>query len=324
MNRFLTDNDYNRRIQTYDLQQLLMDSADPNNTWQQPVNMDILYMLEQQAQAEITSYLIKRYDISQVFRPTTVFNLSTVYNANSLVQVTAPVFSTANTYTVGARISYSAAPYNNFIYYCIQNGYTGSTPNIDTAYWSGGTVENGQLFYVNQPAQSYDVTGSYMIGDQVFYKNYIYQALQASNANYLMENSGTEVENDFTSAVIPTISKNWQATWSASTTPYTVTGIYPDLDTTGVWVQGDNRNQLMVQFMLDITLYHASARLNPRNTVELWAIRYDGNNPTQNGGAIAMLKKINAGQMNLQEPELIPQQGQSIFWTSDSKRSLDY
>jgi hypothetical protein len=80
----------------------------------------------------------------------------------------------------------------------------------------------------------------------------------------------------------------------------------------------------MVQFMLDITLYHASARLNPRNTVELWAIRYDGNNPTQNGGAIAMLKKINAGQMNLQEPELIPQQGQSIFWTSDSKRSLDY
>lgn len=323
-NRFLIDRDYNRRIQSYDLNQLLMDTQDPNQQWPQSLNYNILYDIEQQAIAEITSYIIKRYDVNEIFRPTTTFDINTTYYSDDLTQVFAPAFSTGTTYNVGDRISYSAGTNQDYIYYCVQSGYTGNTPQIDTAYFTGGTLENGALFYVTQPAISYNIYNPYEIGDQVFIKDKIYVAIQHSDGNYLTETLTTQVASDTTSAIIPGITKGWDKYWSAATSGYTVTGIQPDTDTTGKWTQGDNRNQLMVQFVLDITLYHLSARINPRNTVELWAIRYDGNNPTQNGGVIALLKRISQGQLNLQEPELVPIKGQSLYWVSDKHISLNY
>ncbi len=324
ISRFLIDKDYNRRIQSYDLNQLLMDTQDPNQMWPQNINYDILYGIEQQAIAEITSYIIKRYDVKQIFRPTTTFSLSKTYNANDLTQVFAPVFSSGNTYNIGDRISYSAGTNQDFIYYCIQSGYTGNTPQIDTTYFTGGTIENGELYYVTQPELSYDIYAAYVIGDKVFINNKVYQAFEPSDSLTLTETLNTQVASDTTSAIIPGITSNWNKYWSAATSAYTVTNIQPDTDTTGVWTRGDNRNPLMIQFILDITLYHLSARVNPRNTVELWAIRYDGNNPTQNGGVIALLKRISEGQLNLQEPEIIPIKGQSLYWVSNKHISLNY
>ena len=66
------------------------------------------------------------------------------------------------------------------------------------------------------------------------------------------------------------------------------------------------------------------ARTNARLIPELRMIRYDGNNPAQNGGAIGWLKKINSGTLQLDEQEIIPTQGQSIYWTSEVKRRLNY
>lgn len=324
MERFLTNKDYSRRILTYDLQQLIMDSDDPNNSYPRSLDYSVLYDVELQAQAQITSYLIKRYDIKQVFRPTTVFDINKIYTANNLVQVYAPAFISGNTYNVGDRISYSAGTNQDFLFYCIQSGYTGNTPNLDTTYFSGGTIPNGQMFYTSQPADSYLINNTYPIGSVVFYNDYTYTAKTYSDNSVLREFNGTDVANDNGSGVIPSLTKDWDKYWIQSASKYTVQGIYPDQDTTGTWIMGDNRNQLIVQFMLDITLYHLGARVNPRNSVELWAIRYDGNTPLQTGGSIGLLKKINAGQMNLECPELLPIQGQSLYWTSDARRNLDY
>lgn len=323
--RFLISADYKRRILEYDLEQLVMDSTDPNNQYTRNLDFDVLYAVELQAEAEITSYLIKRYDLAEVFRPTTVFDIYNQYTANSLVQVIEQEFQTGVTYNIGDRFSYSAAPNEDYIYTCSNTGYTGNTPNLAPTYFSGGIVKNGQLFYTPAPAQPYLINNSYPVGSVVFYKDYLYTATTYNDNSRLIEFQGTDVASDNGSAYIPGVTKDWEKYWTKSPSKYIVQGRYPDYDyTSGYWAMGDNRNQLIVQFMLDITLYHTAARVNPRNVPELWAIRYDGNTPYQTGGTIGLLKKINEGQMNLAVPELAPIQGQSIFWTSDARRNLDY
>jgi hypothetical protein len=73
----------------------------------------------------------------------------------------------------------------------------------------------------------------------------------------------------------------------------------------GAWVKGDNRNQQMVNYLIDIILYHLHSRIAPRNIPELRVKRYDD--------AIAWLKQCAKGEFITGGlPLLQPRQGMRI------------
>jgi hypothetical protein len=236
--------------------------------------------VEQSAQSEMISYLAQRYLINSIFTDTKVFDITATYNGKQLVEWTATAFSDATVYTTGQ--------------YVIQAGYiyksiAGSAAHaFNSAEWTQICLDK-TLFYVTLPEAEYSNTTSYIVGDVVYYNNIEYTCLLNCKG------------------ILPTETQFWSVG-----SAYTLTATYPDDDTK--WTQGDNRNQQIVMYLLDITLYHLHSRINPRNIPDLRKERYDGNNATQNGGAIAWLKRVASGDLTADLPSILPQQGVSIRW----------
>jgi hypothetical protein len=238
--------------------------------------------VEQSAQSEMIGYLTQRYITNQIFTDTKLFDITATYNGKQLVEWTAPAFSATTVYTTGQ--------------YVLQNGYiyksiAGSTAHAFLATeWTQICLDK-TLFYVFYPQPEYSNTTTYTVGDIVYYNNIQYTCLVSSLG------------------ILPTNTQFW-----AAGSAYTVSGTYPD--NTTKWQQGDNRNQQIVMYLLDITLYHLHSRINPRNVPDLRKERYDGNSPTQSGGAIAFLKRVASGDVTADLPQILPQQGMSIRYGS--------
>ena len=56
------------------------------------------------------------------------------------------------------------------------------------------------------------------------------------------------------------------------------------------WTKGDNRHQYLLTIFIDIMLYHAHSRINPRNIPDFRISRYDD--------AILWLKMVNSGKVS--------------------------
>lgn len=236
--------------------------------------------VEQSAQSEMISYLTQRYITNQIFTDTKVFDINATYNGKQLVEWTASTFSASTIYATGQYVVY-----NSYIYKSI----AGSAAHAwNSAEWTLICADK-TLFYVTLPEDEYVNTTSYVTGDVVYYNNIEYTCLLNCKG------------------ILPTETGFWSAS-----SAYTVTAAYPDDDTK--WTQGDNRNQQIVQNLLYITLYHLHVRINPRNIPDLRKECYDGNNATQNGGAIAWLKRVASGDITADLPQILPQQGMSIRW----------
>lgn len=65
------------------------------------------------------------------------------------------------------------------------------------------------------------------------------------------------------------------------------------------WKEGDDRNQKLVNICTIILLYENYTRLNGNDLPNWLAVRYDGNDPLQKGGAIGYLKNIQKGVVSL-------------------------
>lgn len=283
MARLLTNKDYLRTIQEDNLLQVI------TNDYQ------VLYGIEQSAQAEMIAYLKQRYDVSGIFTDTTTFDMNATYYGKNLVEYTEPLFDIQVDYDSGDRVVYEGKIYEN-------TGSTsaGITPDYSPD-WTFITLDRSFYFAkTTQPVWS--LLTRYTTGQSVWYDNNIYIALADSVGK------------------VPSNPDNFQY-WSFVST-YSFTGILPT--DTSYWSKGDNRNQDIVMFLLDITLYHAHSRINPRNIPELRMIRYDGNNSMQNGGAIAWLKRVAGGEINADLPTLIPEQGLAIRWGSEIKNYNSY
>lgn len=236
--------------------------------------------VEQSAQSEMISYLTQRYLINSIFTDTKVFDVTATYNGKQLVEWTASTFSASTVYTTGQYVVYNGNIYKSI---------AGSTAHaFNASEWTLKAADKS-LFYVKLPEDEYVNTTSYVAGDKVYYNNIEYTCLLNCKG------------------ILPTETGFWSVG-----SAYTLTATYPD-DTTK-WTEGDNRNQQIVMYLLDITLYHLHSRINPRNIPDLRKERYDGNNATQNGGAIAWLKRVASGDLTADLPSILPQQGVSIRW----------
>lgn len=250
-------------------------------------NQAIKLDVEQSAQAEMISYLAQRYVVAKVFTHTSVYSSSVAYKAKQLVEYTEPEFNPNATYAVDDLVSYK-----DKIYKCLVAG-SGVPPTISTN-WEY-LIDDKSLFYLTLPNSEWDKTITYAVNDVVWYNDKTYTCLRAC-VN-----------------VVPTTTDFWLV---GST--YTVNNVKPTDNTK--WTAGDNRNQQIVQYLVDITLYHLHSRINPRNIPDLRKERYDGNGPTQSGGAIGWLKRCASGDVTADLPNIDPQQGMSIRWGSIPKR----
>jgi len=59
--------------------------------------------------------------------------------------------------------------------------------------------------------------------------------------------------------------------------------------------QGDDRNHLVLMYLVDLVLYHLHSNISPRNVPELRAVRYEA--------AIEWLKMVSEGKLNPGLPE---------------------
>lgn len=256
-------------------------------------DFDLLLDIEQAAQAEMISYLAQRYRTDKIFTDTTVFSTGTTYYAKNLIEYTADDYDSATPYSVNDRVVYSDTIYLNI------SGATGVLPSTGTTNWSAITADKS-LYYAKLPVDEYSYTNTYTTGSQVWFDDVVYTALQPSTG------------------VLPTLNAS---VWSAGAL-YSFTDFYPE--NTTYWIKGDNRNQQVVMYLIDCVLYHLHSRISPRNIPDLRAIRYDGNNAFQSGGVIGWLKKIASGDITADLPQILPKQGNSIRWGSNTKNTNTY
>jgi hypothetical protein len=243
-------------------------------------NSQIQKDVEQAAQAEMIGYLVQRYKTDTVFSDTKVFSASATYSAKQLVEFTASAFSASIIYTTGQYVLQSGNIYKSI---------AGSVAHaFNVAEWTLICLDK-TLYYVTLPQNEYLSTTTYTTGDQVWFENKVYTA----------------------TVNIKGIDPTYSGYWGTGTT-YSITATYPD-DATKFSL-GDNRNALIVQYLLDITLYHLHSRINPRNVPDLRKERYNGNDPMDRGGAIGYLKSVASGSVNCDLPEIDPAQGNSIRW----------
>jgi hypothetical protein len=256
-------------------------------------NYNTLLDVEQSAQSEMISYLAQRYSTNKIFTDTSVFSTGTTYYGKNLIEYTAPDYVSSTTYSINDRAVYGG------IIYISTSGSTGILPSTGTTSWSAITTDKS-LYYAKLPAPEYVHTTSYSTGSIIWYEDKTYQALQTNKG------------------ILPDSDTN---RWSASTT-YSFIDVFPE-DTT-YWIKGDNRNQQIVMYLIDCVLYHLHSRINPRNIPELRAIRYDGANSFQSGGVIGWLKKVGSDDVTADLPKIIPQQGISIRWGSNTRNTNTY
>jgi len=241
---YLIIQDYYRLIQDVTLQQVISG------------NYSLVSLMESAALSEIISYLTAKYDTSVEFNDIQLFNPTANYKFNDRVYLDAPAYNSGSTYALN-----SLCLYNGNIYLCkvaitIGEVFTSSKWTLLGAQY--------QLFYVTLPAgyTQFDLFATYVIESKVFYKNHTYSALrptlvydhmtmlQFENTNYVPYNN-----------YFPDDTTNGSAYWHDEGA-YTVSGA--KITDSTIFVPGDNRNQQLVNYMIDITIYHLYSRIPPQ------------------------------------------------------------
>lgn len=306
MARLLTDNDYLK----VSLSETVRDLIDTNyNQW-----LDA----EQAAQIEMASYLNQRYITSQIFTDTTVYDSIRTYSAKHLVQYTESEYNDLTSYVVGDRVSF-----DGYIYECYLAAQGISPEN--TTYWVK-RVEDYSLYYVTLPYDEWDKDTTYDIGDIVWYKNKNYTATVSNKNIEPTSNSGvwgSGTTYTISAGLTPDIEYHDEITYSQFNivtymgNKYTYKNIAPtaghlptdtnywDLETTQYeWTKGDNRNALLVRFLLDITAYHFMRSVSARAIPDHIKEAYNGNSADDRGGALGWLKNVAKGFVSADLPEI--------------------
>lgn len=243
-------------------------------------NYTIAHDVEQVAQQEIAGYLKQRYITTEVFTNTGSFDLSAVYYGKNLIYFHPTPFNETTTYALDDVMS------RNGLVYQAPGAISAGPFNVTD--WTE-RCSDGLFFYITLPEDEFDIDTTYEIDDVVWWQDTTYTARVKM------------------SGILPSNSSFW-----TEGAEYSVTGEYPWNDS--IWTQGDNRNPLIIMWMLDITLHHLHKRLNYRNFPVERKEAYDGNSPAQIGGAIGRLKQIARGEFNIDLPQVLPVQNLEINW----------
>ena len=290
---YLIHNDYLKQIQEAQLSQLVTNDE------------RIRVAIQQSAQAEAISYLRQKYDISMEFTDTPQWVGSNGYNATNRVYIDANAYVTSTSYAVGNHVVNEGN-----VYKCT----TITTGVFDPTKWSliGAQYD---LFYAKYPVPLFDVYGYYQVNDEVFWQGKKYkckiqtQAISHDTAIQYHLYSNIPLNNVFPTDTVAG-AKYWQVV-----STYTVPANTDILDT-DYWTKGDNRDQQMLLYFVDIALYHLHSRIAPRNIPQLRIDRYHS--------AIDWLKMCGKGEVTPNLPLIQPRSGSRIRFGSVVKNVNSY
>ncbi len=292
---YLILSDFKKQIQANNLQQIIGS------------DQSILTSAILTAVAESISYLVQRFITSQEFQDLNVWNPAATYKPTNRVYLDAPAYSNTGTYNIG-DLTLQAGN----IYQC------NTTISVGEAFTPGHWTLLGPeftIYYVPYPNPLFQLTACYKVGDIVWWKDrsWICQVatigsthngdLQAVYTNDIPYN------NSFPDASGQT---QWQQTGVA---PYLVPANTPITNTT-YWTLGDNRNQQLLTYTIDIALYHVHCRIAPQNIPDIRVKRYDD--------AKKWLKMAADGDVTADLPVIQPRTGARIRYGSLVRTQTTY
>lgn len=290
---YLIHNDYIKQIQEVQLQQLATNDE------------RVLMATQLSAQAEAISYLRQKYDVTKEFSDTTKWNGANTYNANDRVYIDADAYATSTTYAVDDYVVNGGN-----VYKC--NAIT--TGVFDASKWDliGAQYE---LFYAKYPVPLFNIYSTYLVDDEVIWQNKKYkckiqtQSISHDTAIQYHLYSNLPLQN-----VFPNDSVSGDRYWTF-VSDYTVPANTDILDT-DFWTNGDNRDQQMLLYFIDIALYHLHSRISPRNIPQLRIDRYHS--------AIDWLKMCGKGEVTPNLPLIQPKSGARIRFGGAIKNINSY
>lgn len=260
--------------------------------------MSVLSSAMQTATAEAISYLVQKYVTSQEFQDTLIWSNTAIYKATNRVYLDALAYSTSGTYVLG-----DLALQGGNVYICII-----AIP-VAEAFTPGHWALLGPqyaMFYGKYPNPLFQLTTTYAVGDLVFWGDRTWKCVIATIG---LSHEGA-LQSVYTQQIPPGNSfpdapgqNQWQG---QAPIPYVVpAGTLPT--DTSYWTTGDNRNQQLVMYVIDITLYHVHKRIAPRNIPDLRVKAYDD--------AIRWLKDAAKGDfITANLPRIQPRSGARIRW----------
>jgi hypothetical protein len=285
--------DYLKSIQDVNIQQII--SQDDS----------IRLTAEAEAQAEVISYLIQKYDIQKEFTDTTIWSPLTVYYGNNLVELNYLDYTPSKAYVIN-----DLATQLGNCYICTAN----TTGVFDSTKWTL-LGKKFDLFYITLPNPEFYYKNLYNTGTTVWWKNKNYTALKPSQL--LTHDTALQYainENLPSVNVFPDDNQNGTTYWGTGTTYSVSAGTLPT--NTAKWTKGDSRSVQIVQKVVDICLYHLHSRIAPRNIPALRDNRYKM--------AIEWLQMAGQGQITADIPLLQTKTDGGIRWGSQVKRINDY
>ena len=278
---YLTPADYLRLIQDANLSQIITS------------NVAVQSGAELAAQAEAISYLRQKYDVSKEFKDTLLWDPTAPYSAGDRVYLNAATYLPANSYAVGALTLF-----NGSVYLCI----IAATGVFAPASWQLLGPQYS-IFYALNPFTPFNLGGFYNVGDKVFWAGNIYTCLVQTPV--IGHETGIQYyqTNQIPYANIFPDDPTQGSSYWAFVENYIVPG-GTAIDNAAFWSGSDNRDQQMIMYFVDITLYHLHARIAPRNVPELRIQRYEA--------AINWLTMCAKGEITPNLPVLQPKSGGRI------------
>lgn len=276
---YLVPSDYLKAIQSQNLDQLTGMNAANRINW------------ELAMQAEVLSYLVPVYDVSNEFSDTLVYNPnSSAYTASTRVYLDAPLYSPNSSYAVGNLTLWSGNIYINTTLISLpgQPFTPGNWSLLGKQY---------QIFKGVSPVPVFSLErGTYKIGDSVIWKGIIYSALRptSSTSHSAFIQAGTYDRLPYLN-VFPDDPTSGAKFWQLTTTYQIPAG---QILTTTYFVPGDNRNQLLISKVVDMVLYNLSGRISSINAPEIFKDKYRA--------AIRWLEAVSDGKVVLDMTKIQP------------------
>jgi hypothetical protein len=301
MDTFIFYGDYQKQIQVDNLTQVT------------GANTQILESIQAAAVEECKSYLKQKYDVSRAFNPVSQYNPANQYHAGNTVYLNATAYSATATYALNVLTLQSAK-----VYICKTAITVGEVFSVNKWTLLGNQYD---LFFVTVPQSEFNYQNIYAVGDQVWYKDSVYTCrITTSILDHEAILQQGRSDSSQVVNVFPDDPKNGIQYWGAGV-EYKLPVNTLVTDTTK-WTVGDNRDQKLLMICIDIALYHAHARIAPRNTPELRVHRYSGmpeDRATLKGrviyptySALGWLQACVVGNITPEMPVIQPKTGRRI------------
>lgn len=266
-----------------------------------------LAQAENRAIAEVKSHLVQKYIVDSEFTNTAQWSNTVAYTATNRIYLDATAYSLSSTYAIGALVLQAGN-----VYRCSTAIITPEAFNI--AKW---TLIGAQytIFYGSYPKSLFNLYNYYTQGDEVFYNGKTYTCkISSMPLTHETELQFITYENIPAYNVFPDDPVEGAKYWTDNGAYTIPAGTLPT--NTTYWTQGDNRNQQILGYTIDIVLYYLHVRIAPMNIPQLRLDNYDI--------AKQMLKDFAKGVVTLDMQKIQPKQGNSIRWGGNVKNINSY